>query len=230
MMTNRGAFLASAAVSAALLADAKPSLAAAGDPLNDGGPLDRVLRVPARHRMIVGAPFIRSASFLQTGHAETAYQFVDGEPPGTVNHCILLYGPTSVMMAMNDTFWAEEKAFELCTALNDFPSVLAKGPVNPFYKAHSSMNPHDDPEDLNGFYLDHTIEALTKRGVTWLICANAMRTAARQMSKLENGAKPPKYYLDAMLKHTIPHSVIAPSGYQTLVKAQELHFAYIAAH
>jgi hypothetical protein len=227
MKTNRGAFLAGAAAGAALIADSRGA-SGATSVLGDRHGMEAILKAPARHRMIMGAPFIHNGSCLKTAHMLTAYQFANGEPPGSVNLVISLYGPTSIMMLMDDAFWAESKAFELCTALSDMPQAVIRGPHNPWYHAHSTMNPHDDPEDPKGFYLDLSVEALTRRGAKWFICANALHTASRQLAQL-NGGGDPATYLAQMKSHLLPKTTIVPSGEQSLIVAQELHFAYVAA-
>jgi intracellular sulfur oxidation DsrE/DsrF family protein len=229
MKTNRGAFLATAAIGAALIADAQPARAAKKI-LGDYPTMISVLSRPARHRVVMGAPFIHNGSCLKTAHMLTAYQFANGENPPSVNLAISLYGPASIMMLMNDAWWAESKAFELCTALHDLPPEAVKDGRNPFYHAHTSMNPNDDPEDPNGFYLDLTVEALTKRGAHWFICANALHTAARLLKQLNNGEGEPDMYIKQMIAHLLPKASVVPSGEQALIVAQqEYHFAYIAA-
>ena len=227
MKTNRGAFLASAAIGAALVADGSPARAVTPS-LGDRHAMEAILRRPARHRMIMGAPYIHNGSCLKAAHMLTAYEFAYGEGPGTVNLAISLYGPASIMMLMDDAYWGDSKAFELCTALHDLPDTVIRGPRNPFYHAHSSMNPHDDPEDLDGFYLDLSVEALTRRGAHWFICAQAVHTASRMFVQL-NGGGDPATYIAQMKAHLLPKAIIVPSGEQSLVVAQELHFAYVAA-
>jgi hypothetical protein len=228
MNTNRGAFLASAVLGGALLADGREARAATDpQPFGDRRAMEAVLRRPARHKMIMGAPFIHNGSCLKPAHMLTAYQFAFGEGPGTVNLAISLYGPSSIMLLMNDTFWSESKAFELCTSLHDLPEYVLKDGRNPFYHAHSSMNPHDDPEDPNGFYLDLSVEALTKRGAHWFICTQALHTAARMFVRLGGGD--PATYIAQMKAHLLPGAIVVPSGEQALIVAQELHFSYVAA-
>jgi hypothetical protein len=228
MKTNRGAFLAGAAVGAAMLADGRAVSAAGKTIMGDRLGMEAVLKRPARHRMIMGAPFIHNGSCLKSSHMLTAYQFANGEPPGSVNLVISLYGPTSILMLMDDAFWAESKAFDLCAALHDLPDTVLRGPRNPWYHAHSKMNPNDDPEDPNGFYLDLSVEALTRRGAHWFICAQAVHTASRMFAKL-NGGGDPATYIAQMKSHLLPKAIIVPSGEQSLVVAQELHFAYVSA-
>jgi hypothetical protein len=120
------------------------------------------------------------------------------------------------------------KAYELCASLNDMPVAVIKGPRNPFYHAHTAMNPTDDPEDPEGFYLDLTVEAITKRGAHWFICAQAVHTASRMLAKLD-GVTDPSPYVQKIKQHLLPRAIIVPSGEQSLVVAQELRFAYIAA-
>lgn len=227
MKTNRGAFLASAAVGAALIADGREA-SAAKKILGDRPGMEAVLRLPARHRMIMGAPFIHNGSCLKVAHMLTAYQFANNEPPGSVNVVVSLYGPSSIMMLMDDSWWAESKAFDLCTQLHDMPPSVIRGPHNPWYHAHSKMNPNDDPEDVNGYYLDLSVETLTHRGVKWFICANALHTAARQLVLL-NGGGTPDDYIAQMRAHLLPKTTVVPSGEQSLIVAQEMHFAYVAA-
>jgi intracellular sulfur oxidation DsrE/DsrF family protein len=226
MKTNRGAFLAAAAVGATLLADGQRADAAAGT--YDRTAMDAILRKPARHHLIIGSPRINGfAAMRSAAHIMGGFQFAFGEGPGTINVLVSLYGPSSVLMLMNDAFWAKSKAYELAAELGDMPTGMLKTDRNPFYHAHSSLNPHDDPSDVNGYWHDYSVEAVTKRGVHWFICTEALHTASRELARLGDGDPATNF---AQLKaHLLPGTLIVPSGSQALVVAQELHYTYQAA-
>jgi len=226
MKTNRRAFLATAAVGATVLANTHGAEAAAGT--YDRTAMEAILRKPARHHLIIGSPRINGfAAMRSAAHIMGGYQFAFGEGPGTINVVVALYGPSSILMLMNDAFWAKSKAFELATQLGDMPAAMLKTDRNPFYHAHSSLNPHDDPSDINGYWHDYSVEAVTKRGVHWFICTEAMLTASRELARLGDGDPATNF---AQLKaHLLPGTLIVPSGSQTLVVAQEMHYTYQAA-
>lgn len=226
MKTNRGSFLVAAAAGAALFADARGAEAAAGP--YDRTKMDAILGHQAKHHLIIGSPRINQVAALRSAaHIMGAYQFAFGEGPGTTHVVVSLYGPSSILMLMNDAFWAKSKAYELCAALGDLPETTVRGPRNPFFKAHSSMNPHDDPSDIRGFWHDYTVQALTRRGVSWFICTEALHTASRELAQLGAGDIATNF---AQLKASLlPGTLIVPSGSQALVVAQERHYTYQAA-
>jgi len=225
METNRATFLA-AAGGAAIVASSAGVASAAGT--YDRAKMDAVLERPARHRHIIGYPRLQNnAAMRSAAHIMGAYQYAFGEEPGTVNVVVALYGPTTVMMLANDEYWATTKAYDLTMELGELPATTIRGPRNPFYHARTSMNAHDDPEDPAGFWHDYSVEALTKRGVTWFVCNEAMHTAARELAGLGDGEAAENV---AKLKaHLLPGTLVVPSGSQSLVVAQERHFTYQAA-
>jgi intracellular sulfur oxidation DsrE/DsrF family protein len=225
METNRATFLAAAAGTAVIASSAGEALAAG---TYDRAKMDAVLNRPARHRHIIGYPRLQNnAAMRSAAHIMGAFAYAFGEGPGTVNIVVALYGPTTVMMLANDEFWATTKAYDLTAALGELPQTTVRGPRNPFYHAHTSLDPHDDPENPLGYYHDYSVEALTKRGVTWFVCNEAMHTAARELERLGDGHAVEN--LAKLKAHLLPGTVIVPSGSQSLVVAQERHFTYQAA-
>jgi intracellular sulfur oxidation DsrE/DsrF family protein len=224
MNTNRAEFLAAAAVGAAVLADAGRAEAAT----YDLSATNAILRKPARHHLIIGSPRINQIAALRSAaHIMGAYEFAFGEGPGTTAVIVSLYGPSSIMMLMNDAYWADSKAFDLVQALGDLPPQTLRTPHNPFYHARSAMNVHDDPEDINGFWHDYTVEALTRRGVAWFICTEALHTASLELAELGQGD--PASNFAELKAHLLPGTLVVPSGSQALVVAQESHYTYQAA-
>jgi len=225
METNRATFLAAAA-GTAIAARSASAAQAAGS--YDRAKMEAILGRPARHRHIIGYPRLQnSAAMRSAAHIMGAYQFAFGEGPGTVNIVVALYGPGTVMMLANDEFWATTKAYDLTAALGELPPTTIRGPRNPFYHAHTSLSPHDDPEDPAGYWHDYSVEALTKRGVSWFVCNEAMHTAARELERLGDGTAASN--LAKLKAHLLPGTLIVPSGSQSLVVAQERHFTYQAA-
>lgn len=226
MNANRAEFLAAAAAGAAVLADARGADAAAAP--YDRREMNAILDRPARHRHIIGSPRINEIAALRSAsHIMGAFEFAMGEGPGTVNVIVSLYGPSSILMLENDAFWAKSKAYELAQGLGDLPAQVLRGSRNPFYHARSTMNPGDDPDDIAGFWHDYTVEALTRRGVKWFICTEALHTASRELAQLGDG-DPAAIFAD-LKAHLLPGSLVVPSGSQALVIAQERHYTYQAA-
>jgi intracellular sulfur oxidation DsrE/DsrF family protein len=226
MNAKRAEFLAAAAAGAALVADARAAEAAAAP--YDRREMNAILERPGRHHHIIGSPRINAVAALRSSaHIMGAYEFAMGEGPGTVAIIVSLYGPSSILMLVNDAFWAKSKAYELAQGLGDLPPQVLRGSRNPFYHARSSMNPADDPADVNGFWHDYTVEALTRRGVKWFICNEALRTASRELAQLGDGE--PDAILADLRAHLLPGALVVPSGSQALVIAQERHYTYHAA-
>jgi intracellular sulfur oxidation DsrE/DsrF family protein len=228
METNRAQFLAAAAAGTAVIAaSAAPALAAG---TYDTRAMMAALHKSGRHHHIIGSPKLNGIAPLRSAaHIMGAYAFAFGEGPGTVRVIVSLYGPSSILMLMNDDFWAKYKAYELSVNQGDMPAQILKQPRNPYLHANSSLNEHDSPEDDKGFYHDYTVEALTRRGVTWFVCNEAMHTASRQLAAMGDGDGDPAKVLAALRAHVLPGAIIVPSGSQALVVAQELHYTYQAA-
>jgi intracellular sulfur oxidation DsrE/DsrF family protein len=225
METNRATFLAAAAGTVALAATTGEARAAG---TYDRRAMEVILHRPARHRHVIGSPRLDGiAPMRSAAHIMGAYEFAFGEGPGTVNVVVSLYGPSSVLAVMNDDFWAHYHAYELSQQQADMPPTILNDKRNPYLHARSSMNPRDNPEDINGFYHDYTVEALTRRGVRWFVCNEALHTASRELSTLGDGT--PDAVLAALRGHLVPGTLIVPSGSQALVVAQEQHFTYQAA-
>jgi hypothetical protein len=225
MDTNRATFLAAATGTVALAATSGEAQAAG---TYDRRAMETILHRPARHRHIIGAPRLNGiAPMRSAAHIMGAYEFAFGEGPGTVNIVVSLYGPSSVLAVMNDAFWAKYHAFELSQQQADMPPTILNSHSNPYLHARTSMNPHDNPEDVNGFYHDYSVEAVTRRGVHWFVCNEALHTASRQLSQLGDGT--PESVLAALRTHLTPGTLLVPSGSQALVVAQEAHFTYQAA-
>ena len=94
-------------------------------------------------------------------------------------------------------------------------------------KPAQSFDPADDPGDIAGFWHDYTVEALTRRGVKWFICTEALHTASRELAQLGDG-DPAAIFAD-LKAHLLPGALVVPSGSQALVIAQERHYTYQAA-
>jgi intracellular sulfur oxidation DsrE/DsrF family protein len=227
MNAKRGEFLAAAVVGAAVLADVRGADAAVPAPY-DRREMNAILDRPGRHHHIIGSPRINAVAALRSAaHIMGAYEFAMGEGPGTVAIIVSLYGPSSILMLVNDAFWAKSKAYELAQGLDDLPPQVLRGSRNPFYHARSTMSLADDPSDVNGFWHDYTVEALTRRGVKWFICTEALRTASRELAQLGDG-EPDAIFAD-LRAHLLPGALVVPSGSQALVIAQERHYTYHAA-
>ena len=225
METNRSGFLI-AATGAVALAATTAGADAAGT--YDRTAMNAILNRPGRHRLIIGAPRLNGVAPMRSAaHIMGAYQFAFGEGPGTTNVVVSLYGPTSILCVMNDAFWANYHAYELSQALGDMPAQILNQKRNPYLHARSSMNPHDQPEDDQGFYHDYTVEAMLRRHVAWFVCNEALHTASHELSQLGDGT--PEACYAALRAHIIPGPIVVPSGSQALVVAQELHFTYQAA-
>ncbi|HXM07227.1 MAG TPA: hypothetical protein VN936_07175, partial [Candidatus Acidoferrum sp.] len=160
--STRAAFLAAGAVGLTLA-----TARAAGSP-GEAAPAGRstieaILHKPARHKQVIAAPKINSGAALRyAGNTLNAFQSGFGEGPGTLHVACVFYG-TSLLFVADDTLWSKYQLFDVLDRSGDALPLIVHSPQNPFY--HSRVSPTGE---------DFSIEALTKRGVTWFVCNNAL--------------------------------------------------------
>jgi intracellular sulfur oxidation DsrE/DsrF family protein len=158
-----------------------------------------------------GLPMIHMHNFIET--LKSAY----GAKPADINVVGTFYGGTTVL-AWNDAMWAK---YKIGTALN-LTDPETKSPVarNWFFQPKKT-----DPVFLNGMLADASIQNLTARGATFLMCNNAfrfwtMRLAGLGLGRAEDIAADIKANL-------LPGVVIVPAMVIAIGAAQQRGLTYM---
>jgi intracellular sulfur oxidation DsrE/DsrF family protein len=218
--TTRSGFLAGSLMTGAVLGGVAAAQAATG---YDNAAMERVLARPARHRQVIAAPQMSRGTALRlAGNTLNAFQFALGGGPGAVHTICVFYG-SSIFYVMNDSVWSTYRVFDVLDGAGDGLPLMVHEPRNPFLHARSNLRASDAPDDRNGFYHDFSIEALTRRGVTWFVCDNALHTGAEQIGRFEH-VDPGTVYAD-LRAGLAPGSIVVPAGVAAIVLAQEARFA-----
>ncbi len=158
-----------------------------------------------------GLPMIHMHNFIET--LKSAY----GAKPADINVVGTFYGGTTAL-AWNDAMWAK---YKIGTALN-LTDPETKAPVtrNWFFQPKKT-----DPVFLNGMLADASIQNLTARGATFLMCNNAfrlwtMRLAGMGLGRAEDIAADIKANL-------LPGVVIVPAMVIAIGAAQRHGLTYM---
>jgi intracellular sulfur oxidation DsrE/DsrF family protein len=211
--TSRASFLALGAIGLTLAATACEAGAQA--PAADRNAIETILHKPARHKQVIGAPKIDNGATLRyAGNTLNAFETAFKEGPGTVHVAAVFYG-TSLFFVANDALWSKYQLFDMLDRAGDSLPMIVHSPQNPFYRSRPSSGE------------DFTVETLTKRGVTWLVCNNALTGLARNIAAMHS-VDPATVYQD-FRTNFVPGTTVVPSGVATLVLAQEAGFAFLPA-
>ena len=199
--------------------------AAAAAPLTvDRRAMRAVLDRPARHKQVISAVKIDFGAPLRyAGNSLNAFQFELGEGAGALHPLVVFYG-IALFAMLDDAAWNKYDAFDLFTGAGDSLGGMIRG-HNPFYHARSTMNVHDSPDDERGFYHDFSVEALSRRGVSWFVCNNALHSLARDIAR-QSQADDGKIY-DDLRAHFVPGVVLVPAGVAAIALAQEARFTFL---
>jgi intracellular sulfur oxidation DsrE/DsrF family protein len=225
--TSRAAFLAAGTAGAALIASATPATAAVPPGVANVPALESILHRPAKHKQVIAAPKVDGGAPLRYAmNTINAFQFAYGEGPGTVHCACVFYGP-ALFIAANDALWGRYSLFDVLDSAGDSLPAMVHTPQNPFLHARSSLHTSDSPDDLRGFYHDGTVEALTRRGLTLLVCNNALTEVTRQIAAAQK-ADPHNVY-DDFRHNLVPGVVVVPAGVAAIVLAQEAGFTFLPA-
>lgn len=158
-----------------------------------------------------GLPMIHMHNFIET--LKSAY----GAKPAEINVVGTFYGGTTAL-AWNDAMWAK---YKIGTALNLIdPETKAPVARNWFFQPKKT-----DPVFLNGMLADASIQNLSARGATFLMCNNAfrlwtMRLAGMGLGRAEDIAADIKANL-------LPGVVIVPAMVIAIGAAQRHGLTYM---
>jgi intracellular sulfur oxidation DsrE/DsrF family protein len=225
--TSRASFLAAGTAGAALIAAAGPVSAAVPPGVADRAALESVLHRPAKHKQVIATSKVDGGACLRFAvNTLNAFQFAYGEGPGSVHSACVFYG-SSLFIAANDTLWGRYQLFDVLDNVGDSLPSVVHTPQNPFLRAHSSLRASDSPDDLRGFYHDPSVEALTRRGVSFFVCNNALTEASRQIAVVQKADAHNVY--DDFRHNLVPGAIIVPAGVAAVALAQEAGFTFLPA-
>jgi intracellular sulfur oxidation DsrE/DsrF family protein len=214
VMTTRAFFLAAGAAAVTLAATACEA-GTVTTAVADKATIEALLHKAARHKQVIAAPKINNGAALRyAGNTLNAFETAFNEGAGSVRVVAVLYG-TSLLFAANDSLWNKYQLFDALDRSGDSLPAFVHSPQNPFYKA--------DPSATEDF----TVETLTKRGVLWFVCNNALMSLTRNIAQV-HGADPETVYQD-FRTNFVSGTTIVPSGVATLVLANEAGFALLPA-
>jgi intracellular sulfur oxidation DsrE/DsrF family protein len=214
--TTRAMFLTAGAVGVALSATACESGATGAAAVASLGDIEKILRKPARHKQVIAAPKINGGAALRyAGNSLNAFQTAFNEGAGTLHVAAVFYG-TALVFVANDSLWSKYQLFDVLDRSGDALPLMVHSPQNPFYRSHVS------PEGE-----DFSVETLSGRGVSWMVCNNALGGLTRGIASM-HGVDPATVY-DDFSRNFVPGTTIVPSGVATVVLAQEAGFALLPA-
>jgi intracellular sulfur oxidation DsrE/DsrF family protein len=213
--TTRAAFLTVGALGLTLAAADAAGSSGEAAPAGRGA-IEAILHKAARHKQVIAAPKINSGAALRyAGNTLNAFETGFGEGPGTLHVACVFYG-TALFFVADDTLWSKYQLFDALDRSGDALPLIVHSPQNPFYHSHVSRTGED-----------FTVEALTKRGVTWFVCNNALNGITRSLAQ-QRGLDPLAVYAD-FRAHFVPGTIVVPSGTGTIVLAQEAGFTFLPA-
>jgi len=227
-MSSRRAFIAATAASVAVTRAAASAAVAA-----ETTSFDARLRMPYRHRQAFASARVAGGAVLgYMMNSLNAYHFGLKEGPGTLHAAAILYG-TGVIVGLNDDAWRRFELGKLATV--DDHGAFVRNPNaenaspdrNPYLAATSSLDERNDPDDEHGFYHDHSITALAKRGASFFLCNNALGATAQVLARVHGGDW-------RTIKNDLAHSIVAeslivPAGVAAVNAAQEARFTLFQA-
>jgi intracellular sulfur oxidation DsrE/DsrF family protein len=207
---TREAFLAGTAFLAA---------AAAAEPVMAQGvsqipAIESVLHKPARHKQVIAAVKLdRGAPLRHAMNGLNAFEHAFGQGPGSLHVAVVFYG-SSLLVATNDAMWNKYHLFDILDASTDGLPDMLHTPQNPFLHATPSR-----PDE------DVSIETLSRRGVTWIVCNNALRAMSRFIAAKQSLSEGQVY--QDFTHNLVPGALLVPAGVAAIVLAQEAGFTFL---
>ena len=203
---TREAFLAGAA----LVAAAAPAMAQG---VSKMPAIESVLHKPARHKQVIAAVKLdHGAPLRHAMNGLNAFEYAYGQGAGALHVAVVFYG-SSLLIATNDAMWGKYHLFDILDASSDGLPDMLHTPQNPFL--HRMPHAEDD----------FSIETLSRRGVTWLVCNNALHAMSRFIAAKQS-VSDQQVYAD-LSRNLVPGALIVPAGVAAIVLAQEAGFTFL---
>ena len=177
--------------------------------------LEAVLHRPARHKQVIAAVKLdHGAPLRHAMNGLNAFQYAFKQGAGSLHVAVVFYG-SSLLIALNDAMWNTYHLFDILDASGDGLPDMLHTPQNPFLKANSSRG---EDEDIS-------IETLSKRGVSFIVCNNALHAMSRFVAAKQNLSD--KIVYEDLRRNIVPHAQIVPAGVAAIVLAQEAGFTFL---
>ena len=184
---------------------------------------------PARIKQVYDVVQIGDGKFLNNiKNSFNGLQFGFGVAEGQVKVAAALHGPAN-MLNYDDYIWEKYQIGEwlnVTDPANGRPAVK-----NLFYKSKRGLNRDTgakDPDDLNSFYQDTSMQGLQSRGAQFLSCHTALEEQVRVLISHRNLSQLPEDLVKDMLAHTLPGVLVVASMVAAIALLQaEGHYTYI---
>jgi|GEM_PF-818465 intracellular sulfur oxidation DsrE/DsrF family protein len=175
--------------------------------------IESVLHKPARHKQVIAAVKLdHGAPLRHAMNGLNAFEYAFGQGPGALHVAVVFYG-SSLLIAANDAMWEKYHLFDILDASNDGLPDLIHTPQNPW------LRPMAHADD------DFSIQTLSRRGVTFIVCNNALHAMSRFIAAKQSLSDGQVY---ADLSHNlVPGAIIVPAGVAAIVLAQEAGFTFL---
>lgn len=202
------------AAAAALQGMAEADLVERKSQWNDAK-FQKLLHYPARYRQLYDITQIDQGIFLNNiKNSLNGFHFGYGVPEAQVKITAALHGGAN-LLNFTDAMW---KKYQLGAFLN-LREGGAFAESNPYYPATHQPG-HGDPNDEHSFFQDHSIEALTQRGVQFLCCHTATEEQSRKLIKKLGLTVKPEVVVEDLLAHLNPGVLVVPSMVATVAILQ----------
>jgi len=142
-----------------------------------------------------------------------AFEHAFAQGPGSLHVAVVFYG-SSLLIAANDAMWGKYHFFDILDASGDGLPDILHTPANPFLHPTPAH-----PEE------DFSIETLGRRGVTFIVCNNALHAMSRFVAAKQNVGEG-QVYADVS-RNLVPGAIIVPAGVAAIVLAQEAGFTFL---
>jgi intracellular sulfur oxidation DsrE/DsrF family protein len=213
---TRAMFLTAGAVGLTLAATACQAEATG---VADRAAIEAVLHRPARHKQVIAAPKINGGAMLRyAGNSLDAFQNAFHEGPGTLHVLCVMYG-TALLFVANEALWSKYQLFDILDRAGDALPLMVHTPENPFLHSRAATLPPGTPDDA--------VETLTRRGVSWFVCNNALTGLTRQLAAIHGTDESSVY--DDFRHNLLPGALLVPAGVATVILAQEAGFTFLPA-
>ncbi|HEY5090801.1 MAG TPA: hypothetical protein VIK30_12570 [Polyangia bacterium] len=224
---NRATFLSTAAAALALAVAAAGVMGGIALAAGDGAVIshDAFLasaRAPFRHKQLFTSPRANNgAIFAYMRNSLNGYQFGWNEGPGTLHVAGVLNG-LGVAQGVDDEMWSRYGLAAVLTRNGDSVKSPAADRLNPWLHP-AAQYPRDDADPNGPFNQDASIGTLLRRGATFYVCNNALRSLAAKI--VEGGAGKDVESVHADLRRNlIPGALLVPAGVTTVDALQQEHF------
>lgn len=190
---------------------------------------DRIVKNPARVKQVYDAVAIDEGKFLNNiKNSLNGLHFGFGVPVDQIKIVAALHGPAN-MLNFDDFIW---KKYEIGAWLKvTDPATGQPAVANPFYASKAGAELHyasQDPDSRESLYQDTSVQALQKRGVSFLSCHTATEEQARALIKHNNLSQQPEEIVKEMLAHTLPQVLVVASMVAAIALLQlEGRYSYL---